>query len=159
VVEGGRAAHAERAGVADSERFSPPLAERLSVPSDDSTTEPASDGEETAAADLRPDDPAADVAPEVPRAPDLTDDEPGLAEELGFGGAAASAESDASVDSELATQFWSLALLFNLAVLAASLGLLLIGFERRWTVGGGLLAVGVFAFVRGWYRYRSVRKD
>ncbi|WP_134670687.1 DUF7322 domain-containing protein [Halorussus marinus] len=129
------------------------------MPSDDSTTQPDADGEPTPDADLRPDDPAADVAPEIPQAPDLTDDEPGLAEELGFGGAEASTESEPSVDSELATRFWSLALLFNLALLAASLGLLLIGFERRWTVGGGLLAVGVFAFVRGWYRYRSVRKD
>jgi hypothetical protein len=129
------------------------------VPSDDSTTEAASDGDETAVADLRPDDPAADVAPEIPRAPDLTDDEPGLAAELGFGGSETADSAGASVDSELAKQFWSLVLLFNVALFAASLGLMLVGFERRWTVGGGLLAVGIVAFVRGWYRYRSVRKD
>jgi len=129
------------------------------VPSDDSTTEPASDGGEAAAADLRPDDPATDVAPEIPQAPDLTDDEPGLAAELGVGGSETADSAGASVDSELAKQFWTLVLIFNVALFAASLGLMLIGFEGRWTVGGGLIAVGLFAFARGWYRYRAVRKD
>ncbi|WP_227376537.1 DUF7322 domain-containing protein [Haladaptatus halobius] len=67
--------------------------------------------------------------------------------------------SQVDADSELQKEFWVQVLLFNVALFALSLGLMLIGFERRWTVGGGLIVVGLVAFARGYRRYRAVQKD
>lgn len=115
------------------------------MPTDDPLEDPFDDPDE-AEVDLRPDDPSDGLGPEIPEAPDPTS-------------ASAANLSNADVDSELEKQFWSLVLLFNVALFAMSLGLMLVGFEGRWQVGGALFAVGAFAFVRGWYRYKSVRKD
>jgi hypothetical protein len=89
-------------------------------------------------ADLRPDDPAANLGPDPPRVPDAS-------------------ESDA--DPELKRRFWTLVLVFNVALFGTSLGLMLVGFEGRWRVGGAIFAVGAFAFLRGWRRYRTVQRD
>lgn len=109
---------------------------------------------------------AADVEPDVPRAPDLTDNEPGLLEELTGRtpeapdyDAADFGPADGEVDADLAKQFWSLVLILNVALLGMALGLLLAGFERRFRLGGAMFAVGAAALVRAWYRYRAVRKD
>lgn len=66
--------------------------------------------------------------------------------------------ADRDVPEDLLTRFWKLVGVFNLAVLATSLGVMLIAFEDRWTVGGGLLVVGIGAFLIGWIGYRRVRK-
>ena len=66
--------------------------------------------------------------------------------------------SDRDVPQNLLKRFWKLVGLFNVALLATSLGVMLIAFEGRLTVGGGLLAVGIGAFVLGWLGYRRARK-
>ncbi|WP_238392265.1 DUF7322 domain-containing protein [Halorussus amylolyticus] len=104
------------------------------------------DDPDEAETDLRPDDPSDGLEIEIPEVPDPSE---GLGSDL----------SESDVDPELAKQFWSLVLLFNVALFAMGLGLMLVGFERRWQFGGGVFLVGVFAFVRGWYRYKAVRKD
>ncbi|WP_128477623.1 DUF7322 domain-containing protein [Halorussus pelagicus] len=88
--------------------------------------------------DLIPDDPSENLAPDPPQVPDTS-------------------QNDA--DPELKQQFWSLVLLFNVALFGMSLGLMLVGFEGRWQVGGALVAVGAFAFLRGWRRYRIVQRE
>ncbi|USZ68866.1 hypothetical protein NGM10_03800 [Halorussus salilacus] len=107
------------------------------MPTDDPFEDPFDDADQ-AEIDLRPDDPAEGLRPDPPRVGGLS-------------------EQDA--DPDLKRQFWTLVLLFNVALFAASLGLMLVGFEGRWRVGGALFAVGVVAFARGWFRYRSVRED
>ena len=67
--------------------------------------------------------------------------------------------SEKDAPRELKHEFWSQVLLFNVALFALSLGLMFIGFESRWRVGGGLVAVGLFALVRGLKRYRAVKRD
>ncbi|WP_458187128.1 DUF7322 domain-containing protein [Haladaptatus sp. NG-WS-4] len=67
--------------------------------------------------------------------------------------------SQVEVDSELQKEFWVQVLLFNVALFTVSLGLMLVGFERRWLFGGALVAVGLVAFARGYRRYRAVQKD
>lgn len=114
------------------------------MPTDDPLEDPLNDADE-AERDLQPDDPSDDLGPEIP---DVSDPSDSLRK--------FSAEN---ADSELKKQFWSLVLLFNVALFAMSLGLMLVGFEGRWRVGGAMFAVGAFAFLRGWYGYRSVRKD
>ncbi len=67
--------------------------------------------------------------------------------------------SKVDADPELKGEFWKQVLLFNIALFCLSLGILLIAFEQRWALGGGVLAVGVLAFVRGYRRYRAFQKD
>ena len=108
------------------------------MPSDDSLKDPTPENVDEPEADLLPDDPSERLGPEIPTVSDT---------------------ANRDVPSELKKQFWSLVLTFNVALFATSLGLMLVGFEGRWQVGGALFAVGVLAFLRGWYRYKSVQKD
>jgi hypothetical protein len=64
---------------------------------------------------------------------------------------------DPEVSPELRRDFWTQVLVFNVALLAASLGALLIGFRGQWRLGGGLLAVGAASFLHGYHHYRTVR--
>lgn len=68
---------------------------------------------------------------------------------------------DASAAStELKRKFWSLVLVFNAALLAVSVGAMLVGFQGDWDLGGSLLAAGAILSVYGFYKYRVYsRKD
>ena len=66
--------------------------------------------------------------------------------------------ADRDVPAELEDTFWKLVGLFNVAILATSLGVLFVAFEGRWTVGGASLVVGIGAFLAGWRGYRRARK-
>ncbi|UPV73367.1 hypothetical protein M0R89_12520 [Halorussus limi] len=91
-----------------------------------------------AEADLLPDDPAENLGPDPPRVPDTSSND---------------------ADPEVKRKFWSLVIVFNVALFGMSLGLMLAGFEGRWRVGGAMFAVGAFAFLRGWHGYRNVRDE
>ncbi len=99
-----------------------------------------------------PDEP--DLGPDIP---DVTPDEPDFGPELpdvsppsdGFFG-----PKDAP--KELLGAFWKLVLLFNVGLLAASLGAMFLVFEGRLRLGGGLLVVGLLAIARGIYQYRRI---
>ncbi|PSP55661.1 hypothetical protein BRC82_03485 [Halobacteriales archaeon QS_1_67_19] len=67
--------------------------------------------------------------------------------------------SESAADPELKKQFWSLVLLFNVALFGMSLGVMLIWFEGRWRFGGATFAVGVVAFARGLRGYRAATAD
>lgn len=60
---------------------------------------------------------------------------------------------------ELRRQFWLLVGALNVALLATALGVLVLVFWSRPTLGVGLVAVGVGASVFAWLRYRRVRAD
>ncbi|WP_266077293.1 DUF7322 domain-containing protein [Haladaptatus caseinilyticus] len=66
---------------------------------------------------------------------------------------------DGDADPEIQKEFWAQVILFNIALFTFCLGLMLVGFERRWTFGGLLIAIGIIAFTRGYSRYRSFQKD
>ncbi len=84
-----------------------------------------------------PDLEGSDVGPEIPTPPDP-------------------AEND--VDPELARRFWALVLVFNVALLALSLGAMFLVFERDYSLGGQLLLAGAAAFAFGLYRYRTAKE-
>lgn len=107
-------------------------------PDDLTPDDPTPTGIDQPEAELLPDDPADDLGPDAPPTPDL---------------------ASKDVDPEIKKQFWSLVLLFNVALFAMSLGLMFVGFEGRWKLGGGLFAVGVVAFARGWAGYRDVTSE
>ncbi len=54
---------------------------------------------------------------------------------------------------ELIRAFWSLVVLIDVGLLAVTLGILVVVFQGRLYLGGGLLAVGLLALARGGYRY------
>ncbi|MFC4449535.1 DUF7322 domain-containing protein [Halorussus aquaticus] len=87
-----------------------------------------------AEADLLPDDPSEGLAPDPPQV---------------------SVPSEEDAPTAVKKEFWSLVLLFNVALFGMSLGIMLVGFEGRWEFGGAIFAVGAFAFARGWYGYRK----
>ena len=77
-----------------------------------------------------------ELGPDIPEAPDLT-------------------EVDAS--SEVRYRFWALVMVFNVALLAASVGVMLVGFQGEWEVGGQLTLAGLALFAFGYYRYRQTK--
>lgn len=56
-------------------------------------------------------------------------------------------------------QFWLLVGVLNVAMLATALGVLVLVFWSRPTLGVGLVALGVGASVFGWLRYRRVKDN
>lgn len=64
---------------------------------------------------------------------------------------------EGQADPELFRTFWTLVATINLGVLAVSLGLMLVGFRGRWTVGGAAFLLGVGVLAWSWYRYRAYR--
>lgn len=89
------------------------------------------------------DDLAASVRPEVP---DSTAEVPDVTPEIPDASAASPA---------LERTFWSLVAVFNVALLATALGLMLVGFEGRLRDGAALVALGLAAFALGLWRYRN----
>jgi hypothetical protein len=100
--------------------------------------DPTPDDVDEPEADLLPDDPSESLGPEPPRPPRFDQED---------------------ADPELKKQFWSLVLLFNVALFGMSLGLMLVGFESRWKVGGAIFAAGALAFLRGWRGYQDATSD
>jgi hypothetical protein len=83
-------------------------------------------------------DPETDIGPdgpEIPEAPDLS-------------------ESDASVSPDLLRAFWRLVAIFNLALFATSLGLMLMAFRGELVRGGGVFLLGAVTFVYGYVLYQ-----
>lgn len=70
-----------------------------------------------------------------------------------------SVPSESDAPTELKWQFWRLVVIFNLALLASSLGAMLIGFRGQLLTGGVSLLGGLVLFGVGWYRYRAVRRN
>ncbi|MFB6135860.1 MAG: hypothetical protein ABEJ04_03795 [Halobacteriaceae archaeon] len=64
----------------------------------------------------------------------------------------------ADAPKRLRLRFWLLVVTFDVALLATSVGAMLVAFEGRWGEGAPLFAVGVAAFAVGYYRYRRWRK-
>lgn len=58
---------------------------------------------------------------------------------------------------ELHRAFWGLVAVFNVALFAIALGVMLIGFRGQWDLGGSLLGAGLVLFAYGVYRYRRYR--
>ena len=65
----------------------------------------------------------------------------------------------ADADPQLQRQFWLLVLVFNVALLAFSVGLMLVVFRGRWGDGMTGVTAGVVLFLYGYYRYRTVTRD
>ena len=67
---------------------------------------------------------------------------------------------ESAASTELKRKFWSLVLVFNVALGALSVGAMFVGFEGDWEVGGSLLAAGAILSLYGLYKYRFYsRKD
>lgn len=75
-----------------------------------------------------------DLGPPVPEAPDPT-------------------EEDIDVDPRLWRLFWGLVAVFNVALLALSLGVMIAVFDGKWVLGGQLVAVGLVFLIYGIYKY------
>ncbi|MFB6134549.1 MAG: hypothetical protein ABEJ55_06135 [Halanaeroarchaeum sp.] len=52
-------------------------------------------------------------------------------------------------------RFVGIVILLNVGLLLASVGIMLIGFERRFQAGGVLVLAGIIVLGRAWQRYRS----
>lgn len=61
-------------------------------------------------------------------------------------------ESDAG--PRLQRRFWLLVLLFNVALMALSVGAMLAVFRGQWETGGSLVAAGVVLTGYGYHKYR-----
>lgn len=83
-----------------------------------------------------PEAPDFGVEPEIPEAPD---------------------PSDNDVGPELFRRFWALVAVFNVALFATALGFMIAAFDGKLVLGGQLFLAGVVAFGFGLYRYRTAR--
>ncbi|WP_336037095.1 DUF7322 domain-containing protein [Halobacterium yunchengense] len=66
-------------------------------------------------------------------------------------------ETDAS--PELRRRFWLLVVVFNVALMAASVGAMLVAFRAQYDTGTSLVAAGAVLFAYGYYRYRRYAGD
>jgi len=66
---------------------------------------------------------------------------------------------DGGADSEVAALFWKLVVVFNVALLALSVGPMLAYFEGRVDLGLRIFAVGAVAFGYGLVRYYQFARD
>ena len=74
-------------------------------------------------------------------------------------------EADVGVDipdasdapPKLRAAFWWIVAVFNAAILAISVGAMLVGFRGRWGLGGALIVVGALAFAVGVHRVRRAK--
>ncbi len=83
-----------------------------------------------------PDPEESDLGPEIPTPPD---------------------PSESSADPGLARRFWALVAVFNVALLALSLGAMFVVFEGNYSLGGQLLLAGAAALGFGLHRYRTAK--
>lgn len=79
-----------------------------------------------------------ELGPDIPEAPDMT-------------------EVDAS--PEVQYRFWALAMVFNVALLVTSLGVMFLIFQGAWELGGQLTLAGLLLFGFGYYRYRRTKAE
>lgn len=113
---------------------------------------PIPDGGDEPDGESRPDDPAEGLEPDIPEVPDPSENvSPDIPEAPDL--------SENDIDPDLRREFWSLVMLFNVALFGMSLGVMLVGFEGRWRVGGAIFAAGAVAFARGWRGYRQVTAE
>lgn len=77
-----------------------------------------------------------ELGPDIPEAPDL---------------------SEVEASSEVRYRFWALVMVFNVALLATSIGVMFIGFQGEWALGGQLTLAGLALFAFGYYRYRQTK--
>ncbi|MFB6299038.1 MAG: hypothetical protein ABEH65_02120 [Halobacteriales archaeon] len=70
-----------------------------------------------------------------------------------------SVPSESDAPTALKWKFWQLVVVFNVALLASSIGVMLIGFRGRFRTGGASLLGGLVLFGIGWYRYRAIRRN
>ncbi|MDY6817659.1 MAG: hypothetical protein SVG88_03275 [Halobacteriales archaeon] len=70
-----------------------------------------------------------------------------------------SVPSEADAPTELKWEFWRLVVVFNVALLATAIGVMLIGFRGQLGTGGASLIGGLALFGVGLYRYRTVRRN
>jgi hypothetical protein len=68
-----------------------------------------------------------------------------------------SVPDESDVPAELRASFWSVVLIFNVAVFLLGVGPMFALIAGRWRLGGGLFTVGVVAFVFGIRRVRIVK--
>jgi hypothetical protein len=62
---------------------------------------------------------------------------------------------DGATNSEVTSLFWKLVVVFNVALLALSVGPMLAYFEGRVELGLRVTAIGIIAFGYGYLRYRQ----
>ncbi len=62
-------------------------------------------------------------------------------------------EPDGDVPEGAPTAFWALVLVFNLALLSSSIGVMLLVFEQAWGWGGLALVVGAVGWAVGFAGY------
>lgn len=70
-----------------------------------------------------------------------------------------SSHGSTEVPRGLQRAFWGLVLVFNIAILAFSVGVLLVVFRRSLTTGGTLVVLGTATFWYGIVRYRGYKRD
>ncbi len=81
-----------------------------------------------------------DLGPPIPEAPDPT-------------------ETDAEIDPATHALFWWLVIVFNVALLGLSLGVMFAAFEGKYELGAQVFAVGAVCFVYGYLRYRRFERE
>ncbi len=79
-----------------------------------------------------------ELGPEIPEPPDPTDNE-------------------TEIDPATHRLFWGLVAVFNIALLAVSLGAMFAVFEGRFELGGQLILAGVVLGGYGYYRYHRFK--
>lgn len=104
----------------------------------DAEDEPAEPFAEYGEVDEKYREPKAEsLGPEIPEAPDLTDRE---------------------VDPVVEGTFWTLVVVFNIGLIAVSVGVMFVIFQAEFVLGGQITLAGAVILGYGFYRYRSAKQ-
>jgi len=66
--------------------------------------------------------------------------------------------AERDVPRRLRREFWTQVLIFNVALFALAVGVMVVAFEGRVQAGAVLVAGGALSFAHGWRRYRAFRE-
>lgn len=103
--------------------------------------------------DLGPTDPAADFTEPAPES-----DLPKPEEELpSVPDPPSPPETEGDVPGDLLKAFWTTVLVFNVALLALSVGALMVAFDVHRSLGAGIFVVGLVSLARGYLKYRDLQ--
>lgn len=64
-----------------------------------------------------------------------------------------------NISNKFVRDFWILVLIFNIGIFLFSLGIMLIGFQKKVDTGFKIILAGIIALIYGIYRYKKCKEN
>ncbi len=64
-----------------------------------------------------------------------------------------------NIPNKFVRDFWILILIFNIGIFLFSLGIMIIGFQKKLDMGVNIIFVGIITLIYGTYRYKKCKEN